>query len=121
MGAWRDDGDGGRYGGFYTQDQAREIVAYAAERHITVVPEIEISGHAIAALAAYPDLGCAGKELQVETTWGIFGDVFCPGKEALFSFFKGVLDEVCAIFPSTYIHIGGDECPKTAWKKCPDC
>lgn len=121
IGAWRDDGAGGRYGGFYTQDEAREIVAYAAERNITVVPEIEIPGHAIAALAAYPELGCQGRELEVETGWGIFEDVFCPGKEEVFSFFEEVLEEVCAIFPSIYIHIGGDECPKTAWRGCPDC
>ncbi len=121
IGAWRDDGDGGRYGGFYTQDEVREIVSYAAERNITVVPEIELPGHAMAALAAYPDLGCAGREIQVETSWGIFEDVFCPGKERVFAFFEGVLDEVCAIFPSVYIHIGGDECPKTAWNACPDC
>ena len=121
IGAWRDDGEGGKYGGFYTQDEAREIVAYAAERHITVVPEIEVPGHAVATLAAYPELGCLEKELPVETTWGIFDDVYCPGKEKLFEFLEDVFEEVCEIFPSTYIHVGGDECPKTRWKTCPNC
>lgn len=121
IGAWRDDGAGGRYGGFYTQDEAREIVAYAAERHLTVVPEIEVPGHAVAALAAYPELGCNGTALEVETRWGIFDDVYCPGNEAVFTFLEEVLDEVCAIFPGTYVHVGGDECPKTRWKSCAKC
>ena len=121
VGAWRTGPDGERYGGFFTQDEAHEVVAYAAERHITVVPEIEIPGHSIAALAAYPELGCLEKPMEVETAWGIFDDVYCPGKESVFRFFEDVLSEVCAIFPSTYIHIGGDECPKTRWKTCPLC
>ncbi len=121
IGAWRKGADGQPYGGFYTQDQAREVVAYAAERHITVIPEIEIPGHAVATLAAYPELGCTGKPIEVETTWGIFDDVYCPGKESVFRFFEDVLSEVLEIFPSTYIHIGGDECPKTRWKTCPKC
>jgi hexosaminidase len=121
IGAWRGDGAGGKYGGFYTQEEAREIVAYAAERHITVVPEIEVLGHAVATLAAYPELGCLEKEISVETTWGIFDDVYCPGKERLFEFLGDVFEEICEIFPSIYIHVGGDECPKTRWKECPQC
>lgn len=109
------------YGGFYTQDQAREVVAYAAERHITVIPEIEIPGHALAALASYPELGCRGEGYEVSPTWGIFPDVCCPGKEETFKFWETVLSEIMDIFPSEYIHIGGDECPKDEWKKCPLC
>jgi hexosaminidase len=114
VGAWRDDKEG-RYGGFYTQDELREVVAYAAERHITVVPEIEMPGHSGAALAAYPQLGCTGGPYKVQTEWGVHNDVFCPGKESTFAFIADVLDEVCAIFPSPEIHIGGDECPKERW------
>ncbi len=121
IGAWRQSEGSKPYGGFYTQEEASHIVAYAAERHITVVPEIEIPGHAVAALAAYPELGCLGKPMEVETTWGIFDDVYCPGRESVFEFLESVLDEVCEIFPSTYIHVGGDECPKTRWIKCPRC
>jgi hexosaminidase len=120
VGAWRIQ-NGKRYGGFYTQDEVREVVAYAAARHVTVVPEIEMPGHAVAAIAAYPELSCTGKPIAVETHWGIFNDVFCPGKESTFEFIQNVLDEVCELFPSTYIHIGGDECPKHYWKTCPDC
>jgi hexosaminidase len=120
IGAWRTQ-NGNRYGGFYTQDEVKDVVAYAAARYITVVPEIEMPGHAVAAIAAYPDLSCTGKPIAVETHWGIFNDVFCPGKESTFEFIQNVLDEVCALFPSTYIHIGGDECPKYYWKTCPFC
>jgi hexosaminidase len=130
IGSWRDETildsktnkyDGIGYGGFYTQDQVREIVKYAAERYITVVPEIEMPGHSCAALAAYPELGCTGGPYQVAKKWGIFNDVFCAGKEETFTFMEGVIDEVCELFPSQYIHIGGDECPKDSWKKCPLC
>lgn len=121
IGAWRDDGQGGRYGGFYTQEEVREVIDYAAAREITVVPEIEVPGHAVAALAAYPHLGCEGRELPVETQWGVFDDVYCPGNEDLFGFLAEVFDEVCALFPGEYVHIGGDECPKTRWKTCPKC
>ncbi len=120
VGAWRTQ-NGKRYGGFYTQDEMREVVAYAAARHVTVVPEIEMPGHAIAAIASYPELSCTGRPIAVETHWGIFNDVLCPGKESTFEFIQNVLDEVCALFPSAYIHIGGDECPKHFWKNCPDC
>jgi hexosaminidase len=109
-----------RYGGYYTQEEVREVVAYAAERHITVLPEIEMPGHALAALAAYPQLSCTGGPFQVGRTWGVFQDVYCP-KEATFEFLQNVLDEVCALFPGEYVHIGGDECPKDRWKTCTHC
>jgi len=113
--------DGIGYGGFYTQDQVKEIVKYAAERYITVVPEIEMPGHSSAVLAAFPELGCTGGPYKVQTTWGVFKDVYCAGKEETFKFLENVLDEVCDLFPSKYIHIGGDECPKDSWKECPLC
>lgn len=121
VGAWRDDGEGGRYGGYYTQVEVREIVQYAARRHITVVPEIEMPGHAMAALASYPELGCTGGPYEVATTWGIFDDVYCAGNDATLDFNRNVLDEVLQLFPSRYIHIGGDECPKTRWRECERC
>ena len=112
----------GRYGGYYTQDEIREVVAYAAERHIAVIPEIEMPGHATAALAAYPELACGHGPKSFETSgrWGVLDDVFCPGKEQTFEFLEGVLDEVLELFPSKLIHIGGDECPRVRWKECPD-
>jgi hexosaminidase len=113
--------DGIGVGGFYTQEQVRQIVKYAAERFITIVPEIEMPGHSCAALTAYPELGCTGGPYQVQKKWGVWDDVLCPGKEQTFKFLEGVLDEVCELFPSQYIHIGGDECSKVLWKKCPDC
>ena len=113
--------DSVRYGGFYTQDEIRDIVKYAADRFITVVPEIEIPGHALAALASYPELGCRGEGYEVCPYWGVFPEVFCPGKEETFKFWEDVLTEVMELFPSEYIHIGGDECPKQEWEKCPLC
>ena len=113
--------DGVPHGGFYTQAEIREIVAYAAERHITIVPEVEMPGHSVAALAAYPELSCTGGPFEVATHFGIFPDIFCAGKEFVFSFLQDVLDEVLELFPSPYIHIGGDEAPKRRWKACPDC
>ena len=113
--------DGIRYGGFYTQDEVREVVAYAASRNITVVPEIEMPGHALAALAAYPAFSCNGGPIEVGTKWGVFDDVYCPGKDSTFLFLQDILDEVCSLFPSTYIHIGGDECVKNRWKQCARC
>ncbi len=110
-----------RHGGFYTQEEIKEVVAYATDRFIAVVPEIEMPGHALAALAAYPELGCTGGPYEVATTWGIFNDVFCAGKESTFQFLENVLDEVIPLFPGKYIHIGGDECFKDNWKKCPHC
>lgn len=112
---------GGRYGGFYTQAEIREIVAYAASRHITIVPEIELPGHALAALAAYPEYSCTGGPFEVGVEWGVYDDVYCAGNDATFQFLTDVLDEVIELFPGTYIHIGGDECPKKRWEACPKC
>lgn len=112
--------DGKRYGGFYTQDEVREIVDYAASKYITVIPEIEMPGHAMAALAAYPELGCTGGPYAVQGEWGVFDDIFCS-RESTFVFLENVLREVLEMFPGKYIHIGGDEAPKTRWKSCPDC
>lgn len=108
------------YGGFYTQEEIKDVVAYATQRHITVVPEIEMPGHAVAALAAYPQYSCTGGPFEVALKWGILEDVFCP-KEETFEFLENILTEVINLFPSQYIHIGGDECPKTRWKSCPHC
>lgn len=113
--------DGERYGGYYTQEEIKEIVEYARKRHITIIPEIELPGHSQAALAAYPELGCTGGPYEVATTWGVFENVYCAGKEETFQFLQNVLDEVLELFPSEYIHIGGDECPKTSWKNCRQC
>lgn len=114
--------DGIPYGGYYTQDEIREIVKYAEDRFIMVIPEIEMPGHALAALASYPELGCTGGPYEVAKTWGVFDDVFCAGNEKTFEFLENVIDEVCELFPnSPYIHIGGDECPKTRWETCPKC
>jgi hexosaminidase len=113
--------DGKPHGGYYSQEEAREIVRYAAERYITVIPEIEMPGHAVAALASYPWLSCTGNKIEVQTRWGVMEDVFCAGRDTVFAFLEGVLDEVMEIFPSEYIHIGGDECPKTRWEKCSAC
>jgi len=111
-------GDGVRYCGFYTQDEVREIVKYAADRYVTVVPEIEMPGHSRAALAAYPELGCGPGPYEVWTTWGVSEDIYCPS-EHTFAFLQDVLTEVMALFPSSFIHIGGDEAPKAAWKRSP--
>lgn len=113
--------DGRPHGGFYTQQECRDIVRYAAERHITVIPEIDLPGHMVAALAAYPELGCTGGPYQVRQHWGIADDVLCAGNPKTYEFIDNVLDEVTNIFPSTYVHIGGDECPKERWKQCPKC
>ena len=130
VGAWRSGttvgknsgiDDGVRHGGFYTQDECREIVKYAADRYITVIPEIDMPGHMLAALASYPELGCTGGPYEVSHLWGVFPDVLCMGKEDTFKFIEGVLDEVISIFPSEYVHIGGDECPRTRWAECPLC
>ncbi len=113
--------DGKRYGGFYTRDEVKEIIAYASSKFITVIPEIEMPGHAMAALASYPGLACTKGPFEVQTRWGVFDDVYCAGKEETFNFLQDVLSEVIELFPSEYIHIGGDECPKTRWEKCPLC
>ena len=113
--------DGKEHGGYYTQEQIKDVVAYAASKYINVVPEIEMPGHALAALAAYPELSCDSTQTyKVSPTWGVFEQVFCPS-ETTFKFFEGVMDEVIELFPSEYIHIGGDECPKTAWKNSAFC
>ena len=114
-------GDGQPYGGFYTQDEIREVVAYAADRGITVIPEIDLPGHMQAALAAYPELGCTGGPYDVWTTWGVSEEVLCAGQEKTYEFLEGVLSEIMDLFPSEYIHIGGDECPKVRWEQCPRC
>jgi hexosaminidase len=148
VGAWRNGtiigrypgtgNDNTRYGGYYTQEEVRDIVQYAADRHISVIPEIEMPGHASAAIASYPGLSCfpwketvipshpsIGSQQQhgkkVQETWGVFEDVFCAGNDSTFMFLQNVLDEVMDLFPSTYIHVGGDECPKDNWKICPKC
>ncbi|HEV8284365.1 MAG TPA: beta-N-acetylhexosaminidase [Chitinophagaceae bacterium] len=149
VGAWRNGtiigrfpgtgNDGIRYGGFYTQNEIKEVVAYASKRYITVIPEIEMPGHCSAAIASYPWLSCFPGEptikyfpkqcawygdstgKQVQQTWGVFEDVYCAGKDSTFKFLQDVLDEVMALFPSKYIHVGGDECPKANWKRCPLC
>jgi hexosaminidase len=112
--------DSTRYGGYFTQDEIKEVVAYASMRGVTIIPEIEMPGHAQAALTAYPKLGCTSAGYEVAGTWGVFDEVFCP-KESTFTFLQSVLDEVIGLFPSPYIHIGGDECPKTRWKSCLHC
>ena len=112
--------DGKKYGGFYTQEQIKEVVAYANTRQVTIIPEIEMPGHSQAAIAAYPALGCTGEQAEVATKWGVFDEVYCP-KESTFKFLEDVIDEVLTLFPGKYIHIGGDEAPKTNWKKCAHC
>ncbi|MEN9998679.1 MAG: hypothetical protein RI922_1669 [Bacteroidota bacterium] len=109
-----------KYGGYYTQEQIKEVVAYAAAQYITIVPEIEMPGHARAALAAYPEYSCTGEQQEVPGLWGVFDDIFCA-HESTFDFLYGIMDEVLELFPSTYIHIGGDEAPKARWKKCMKC
>ncbi|HZZ28273.1 MAG TPA: family 20 glycosylhydrolase, partial [Pirellulales bacterium] len=115
------DGSSMLYGGYYTQDDIREVVTYAAARYVTVVPEIEMPGHSTAALAAYPQFSCTGGPFRIGALWGVFKDVYCPGKEETFTFIENVLDEVCELFPGPYVHVGGDECPKDRWRNCSDC
>lgn len=113
--------DGVPYGGFYTQEEVRDIVKYAADRYITIIPEIDLPGHMLAALAAYPELGCTGGPYEVGHFWGVYRDILCAGNAQVYTFVKDVLDEVCQLFPSEYIHIGGDEAPKMRWQSCPKC
>lgn len=132
-GAWRDQTlighgsetpwkyDGVRYGGYYTQEDVRDVVEYASRLNINVLPEIEMPGHAVAALISYPGLSCKGGPVPPFNRWGVSEDVFCAGKDETFTFLEGVLSEVCELFPYSYIHIGGDECPKVKWHECPDC
>ena len=113
--------DGKPHGGFYTQQEMKELVKYAADRNITIIPEIDLPGHMVAVLATYPKLGCTGGPYKVRETWGVAEDVLCAGNDETYDFIKNILEEVTDIFPSEYIHIGGDECPKNSWKKCPKC
>ena len=107
--------------GYYTQEQIKDIVAYAQARHVTIIPEIEMPGHSVAAISAYPWLSCSGESIPVETEWGVFKDIYCAGNDSTVQFLKDVMDEVCALFPSKYIHIGGDEAPKFRWEHCDKC
>ncbi len=117
----RDRSDNTPYGGYYSQQEIKDIVAYAADRFITIIPEIEMPGHSIATLAAFPELGCIGGPYKVRTSWGVEPEVFCGGNDKTFEFLENVLDEIITLFPSKIIHIGGDECPKDRWKQCPKC
>ena len=121
IGAYRKEGDGSIYGGYYTQEQIKDIVDYAAKRYITVIPEVDIPGHMMAAIAAYPELSCKGEQWSPRILWGIEDIVLCPGKENMFRFLEDVFSEMAPLFPGKYFHIGGDECPKTSWKNCPAC
>ena len=128
VGAWRSGTQFDRtqvnnipHGGYYTQEQVKELVAYAADRYITIVPEIEMPGHSLAALVAYPELSCTGGPFQMPVKWNIQKDVYCAGNEKTFEFLENVLTEITALFPGPIIHIGGDECPKDRWKNCPKC
>lgn len=121
IGSIRKNADGSIHQGFYTQEQIKDVVAYAAERHITVIPEIELPGHALAALTVFPELSCTGGPFQLRNKWGVEEDVYCAGNEATFAFLEDIIDEVCQLFPGEYFHIGGDECPKDRWNNCPKC
>ncbi len=126
VGSKRTEGDGTEYGGFYTQEEIKELVAYASERFITIIPEIEMPGHSMAAIKAYPELACnpktqSGKDYELRNIWGVEDDVYCAGNEKFFEFISDVIDEVAPLFPGEYFHIGGDECPKVRWEKCPRC
>jgi hexosaminidase len=121
IGAWRKEADGSVYGGFYTQEDIKEIVAYAESRFINIVPEIEMPGHSIASLASYPENSCTGGPFEVTNIWGVHKDIYCAGRDSTFKFLQNVLDEVIELFPGKYIHIGGDEAPKDRWKECPRC
>ena len=121
VGSVRRNADGSIHKGFYTQEQIKEVVAYAAERFITVIPEVELPGHALAALTAYPELSCTGGPFQLRNKWGVEEDVYCAGNEQTFKFLEDVINEVASLFPGKYFHIGGDECPKVRWNACPKC
>ena len=121
IGAWRENKDGEKYGGFYTKKDIKEIVLYAENRGIEIIPEIELPGHSVSAIASYPHLSCTGDSIKVETDWGVFKDIYCAGNDSVFTFLEDVLGEVIELFPSKYIHIGGDEAPKYHWKNCSKC
>lgn len=113
--------DGVPYGGYYTDDEIRDIVKYAAKRYITIVPEVDMPGHMMAALAAYPELGCTGGPYKTGEFWGVYKDILCAGNEKVYTFIEKTLDHICELFPGEYIHIGGDESPRVRWEKCPKC
>ncbi|MDD2797373.1 MAG: beta-N-acetylhexosaminidase [Bacteroidales bacterium] len=119
--AFRTECNGDTVGGYYTQDEVKEVVAYAKQRFVEVIPEIEMPGHAVSVLAAYPEFSCSGGPFTVPATWGIFHDVFCAGNDSVYQFMQNVMDEVTPLFPSKYVHIGGDECKKTRWERCMKC
>lgn len=121
IGSKRVEGEGTEHSGYYTQEEIKDIVKYAADHFITVVPELELPGHEMAAIAAYPELSCKGEAGTPRVIWGVEDIVMCPGKEDMFKFLEDVIDEMVPLFPSEYFHIGGDECPKTSWKNCPLC
>ena len=121
VGAWRKDKNDKLYGGFYSKEDIKEIVKYAKTRSVEIVPEIELPGHSVAAIASYPHLSCTGNSIEVETDWGVFKDIYCAGNDSVFSFLEDVLSEVIELFPSQYIHIGGDEAPKYRWENCNKC
>ena len=121
IGAWRKNKDGKLYGGFYSKDDIKEIIDYAKKRNVEIVPEIELPGHSVAAIASYPYLSCTGNPIEVETDWGVFKDIYCAGNDSVFTFLEDVLSEVVELFPSKYIHIGGDEAPKYRWENCQKC
>lgn len=121
IGSKRIEGEGFEHGGFYTQEEIKDVVSYAAERFITVIPELEVPGHELAAIASYPELSCKGEQLSPRIIWGVEDIIMCAGKETTFDFLQGVIDELVTLFPSEYYHIGGDEAPKTSWKNCPNC
>ena len=121
VGAWRTEKDGSRYGGFYTKYEIRDVVNYATERGVTVIPEIELPGHSQAAVASYPWLSCTGEQVEVANDWGVFKEIYCAGNDSVFAFLEDVLTEVMDLFPSKYIHIGGDEAPKYRWEHCAKC
>lgn len=113
--------DGVPYGGYYTDDEIRDIVKYAAERYVTIVPEVDMPGHMMAALAAYPELGCTGGPYKTGEFWGVYRDILCAGNEKVYTFIEKTLDHICDLFPGQYIHIGGDESPRVRWENCPKC
>ena len=120
VGSWREDSTG-KYGGFYTKKEIREIVKYAKERYIEVIPEIELPGHSQAAIASYPFLSCESKQIQVANSWGVFKDIYCAGNDSVFIFLEDIFQEITELFPSNRIHIGGDEAPKFRWENCKKC
>ena len=121
VGAWREESDGSVYGGFYSQEDIKEIVSYAEARFITVVPEIEMPGHSLASLSAYPENSCTGGPFKPANSFGVFKDIYCAGRDSTYIFIHNVLDEITQLFPGKFIHIGGDEAPKNRWKECPVC